>query len=157
MPDLDLNIYLTSVLFWLLLGIFFLFVEITHYGFIFFFFGIGAFIVAIVTWTGLTSSLPLQVIIFISTSILSLVLFRNTLSSIFKGRILGQLKPGQSIDDIQGEKVIVLSSIEPNKLGGKVEFHGTIWDAQSDETIETGSVVEIVNRVDLTLIVKKFR
>lgn len=152
-----MNIYLTTSLFWFLLGIFFLLVEITHYGFIFFFFGIGAFIVAIATWIGITDSLTVQLSIFISTSLLSLILFRHKLSNTFKGRISGKLKAGESLDDIRGENAVVVTTIEPNKLDGKVEFHGTIWDAQSDEVIEIGSVVEIIERINLTFKVKPIK
>ncbi|MBI5214766.1 MAG: NfeD family protein [Ignavibacteriae bacterium] len=150
-----MNTFLTSALFWFLLGIFFLLVEIYNYGFIFFFFGIGAFIVAMITWIGIIDSLTVQILMFLIISLVSLVFFRNTLSDTFKGKIFGKLKPGQSFDDIKGEKAIVLSKIEPNKLDGKVEYHGTVWYAQSDEILEKGHVVEIVERVDLTLKVKK--
>jgi len=40
------------------------------------------------------------------------------------------------------------------KLGGKVEFHGTDWEARSDEEITEGTVVEIVGKDNITLRVK---
>lgn len=150
-----MDTFFTSALFWFLLGIFFLLVEIIHYGFIFFFFGISAFIVAILTWLGITDSLTFQLLIFISTSLLSLFVLRNKLSIVFKGKISRKLEPSQSLDNVKGEKAIVVSTIIPNKLDGKVELYGTIWEAQSEEVIEKGSVVEIVERINLTLLVKK--
>ena len=87
--------------------------------------------------------------------LLSLLLFRKKLSHIFKGKVSGTLKPGQTIDDIKGERATVVSTIEPGKIDGKIEFHGTKWNATSDEVIENGSVVEILERIDLTLKVRK--
>lgn len=145
---------ITSAFFWFLLGIFFLAVEITHYGFIFFFFGIGAFLTAIISWIGITNSITVQLIFFILTSLITLFVFRRKLSSVFKGKVTGKMKPGDDIDNIAGERAIVKVRIGPNSLNGKVEFHGTLWEAQSDYVIEKDSVVEIVGRDNLTLKVK---
>ncbi len=143
--------FLNSPLFWFLLGIFFLLVEISHFGFVLFFFGIGAFITAILTWAGVINSSVLQLIIFIVSSLLCLFVFRNKLSSVFKGKISGK---DRSLEDVIGEKATVVATISPNAIDGKVEFHGTEWQAQSDITIEKGSVVEITGRDNLVLKVK---
>lgn len=143
--------FLTTPLFWFLLVIFFMLIEVTHWGFICFFFGIGAFITGITTWAGLTNSLIVQLVVFISMSLIFLFLLRKKMSSIFKGKISGK---GQSIDNIRGERVIVVSAIHPDNPGGKVEFHGTLWEAQSDVEIAKDTIVEIVDRVNLTLKVK---
>jgi inner membrane protein len=145
---------LTSPLFWILLGVFFLLVEITHFGFIFFFFGLGALVVALFSWLGIVNTLNPQLLLFLLSSLVSLYLFRNKLSHIFKGKISRKLKPDQTVDDIKGEKAVCTTRIEPGSLNGKVEYHGTIWKAQSEVIIESGSVVEIIERIDLTLKVK---
>jgi len=143
--------FFNSALFWFLLGIFFLLVEITHWGFVLFFFGLGSFLVAILTWTGLIHSPVLQLIIFIISSLLFLFVLRNKLSSVFKGKVAGK---DQSVDEIKGEKVKVAEKIDSVALTGKVEFHGTIWQAESDTVIEKGDVAEITGRDNLILKVK---
>ena len=40
------------------------------------------------------------------------------------------------------------------KLGGKVEFHGTNWEAQAEQEIAEGAVVEIVGKDNITLKVR---
>jgi membrane protein implicated in regulation of membrane protease activity len=149
-----MDFFIDLALFWFLLGIFFLLIELLHYGFIFFFFGIGALITSLITWLGITDSLSIQIIIFIASSVISLILFRRKLSKVFKGKVTGKISDEKSIDDIKGERVIVVSDIIPNSLGGKVEFHGTVWEASADVPIKKGQVVEIVDRVVLTLKVK---
>jgi membrane protein implicated in regulation of membrane protease activity len=146
-----MNEFLNSALFWFLLGIFFLLIEISHFGFVIFFFGFGAFIVAILTWGGVIHSPVIQLLIFICSSLLCLFLFRNWISSVFKGKISGK---NQSVDNIIGEKAIVVIEISPNSISGKVEYNGTMWQAQSENDIEKGAVVEIISRDNLILKVK---
>ena len=146
-----MNEFLNSALFWFLLGIFFLIIEISHFGFVIFFFGFGAFIVAILTWIGVIHSPVLQLIIFICSSLLCLFLFRNWLSSVFKGKISGK---DESVNNIIGDKAVVVGEIKSNSLSGKVEYHGTLWQAQSENNIEKGVVVEITGRDNLILKVK---
>jgi inner membrane protein len=143
--------FLNSALFWFLLGVFFLLAELLHLGFVLFFFGLGAFIVAILTWAGVIGSPVLQLIIFAGSSLLLLFLLRNRLASVFKGKIYGKDK---QVDEIIGEKAIVVIDVTPGALSGKVEYHGTMWDAQSDIFIEKGKTVEITGRDNLTLKVK---
>ena len=146
--------FLHTPLFWLFLGIFFMLIETTHFGFTFFFFGIGAFITAITAWAGLTNSLAIQMVVFILSSLFFLFLLRKKMSDVFKGKISGKLSKGDSIDSIEGERAVVVAPIHSDGLAGKVEFHGTIWEAQSDSEIEKDAIVEIVNRENLTLKVK---
>ncbi|CAN5602545.1 hypothetical protein BH10BAC5_BH10BAC5_21800 [soil metagenome] len=150
-----MDTFLTSPVFWLLIGVFFLLIETTHYAFILVFFGIGALIVALISWIGLTNSLPADLIIFLFASLLSLFLFREKMSRVFKGKISGKLRSGESVDEFIGKKAVVISDITPGKLDGKIEFYGTNWNAQSDEIIAKGSVVEIIERNNLVYKVKK--
>lgn len=76
------------------------------------------------------------------------------MSNVFKGKISGKLSKGDSIDSIKGERAVVVAPIHSDGLAGKVEFHGTIWEAQSDSEIEKDAIVEIVDRENLTLKVK---
>ncbi|RPI15394.1 MAG: hypothetical protein EHM58_14295 [Ignavibacteriae bacterium] len=147
--------FINTPLFWFLLAILLMLIEISHFGFVFFFFGIGALITALITLTGLSNSLEINTAIFLVTSLLSLILLRRKMSSIFKGKISGKTDASKSIGEVIGEKAIATAEIVPNSINGKVEFHGTIWSAQADEVIEKGKVVEIVGRNNLMLKVKK--
>lgn len=40
------------------------------------------------------------------------------------------------------------------KSGGKVEFHGSHWEAQADQEIAEGTIVEIVGKDNITFKVK---
>ena len=143
--------FLNSALFWLLLGVFFFLAELLHFGFVLFFFGLGAFIVAVLTWTGVIGSPVSQLVIFVVSSLVLLFLLRNWLAAVFKGKIYGKDK---QVDEIIGEKAVVVNDLTPGTLNGKVEYHGTMWEAQSDIFIEKGKTVEITGRDNLTLKVK---
>lgn len=132
-----------------------MFMEFLIPGFIIFFFGIGAIITAILSWVGILNSLDLQIIVFIVASILTLVLFRNKGKKYFRGNVNKSLVENSITDDIIGEKAIVREEINPSKLTGKIEVHGTLWNANAGEIIMTGETVEITGYKDLTLMVKK--
>ena len=138
-------------LIWFVVGIVFLFAELIMPGFIIFFFGIGGLITSLLTYIFNIESVIIQIIIFLVSSLLSLVLLRKYFSKLFKGKI-GSEKNLK--DEFIGKRAIVIKEIKPNSLKGKIEFNGTHWEADSDFSIEKDAVVEIIERRDLTLIVK---
>jgi len=142
-------------LFWFLLGIALMLLELVLPGFVVIFFGIGALITALLTYAGVLNDIILQLVVFVAASIFTLVIFRKRWSSSFKGNVARTLKKGESIDNIAGDKVIVKAEIIPGQMGGKVEYNGTNWDADSDEQINEGEVAVIVERINLRLKVKK--
>jgi membrane protein implicated in regulation of membrane protease activity len=144
-----------SGLVWFIAGIVMMLLEFLIPGFVIFFFGVGAILTALFTWSGAIESTSLQFIVFIVTSILSLVLLRNKGRKYFRGNVSEAEEEGMLSDDIIGEKVIVSEEINPAKLTGKVELHGTMWNAVSDNVIAAGELVEITGRKDLSLNVKK--
>jgi len=141
-------------LLWVLLGVLFFIVEMITPGFVLMFFGIGAWVAAIVAWTGLSGSLTIQIIVFLVFSLLSLLLLRNRFSGFFRGRVSGKQPPEDSITSVKGQKAIAMTDIKPDDVGCKVEFNGTMWDADADEFIAKGTKVEIVERINLILKVK---
>jgi membrane protein implicated in regulation of membrane protease activity len=58
------------------------------------------------------------------------------------------------IEDIRGKKATVTVDIVPGEISGKVEFRGTSWKADSDVEIKSGTVVEIIDKENITLKVK---
>jgi inner membrane protein len=140
---------------WFLIGIFLLIMELATPGLIVAFFGLGAIIVGIVCLvTDIT--LNMQLVIFLGASLLSIALLRKWLKGIFMGRTSGRQGPNEDLMEVIGQKVIVKEKIAKN-IGGKVELHGTNWNATSDEEIEAGAVVEITGKESLTLKVKKLK
>ena len=144
----------SAELLWFLLGLGFILLELALPGFIVLFFGIGAWLTAVGVWIGVLDSFNAQLLVFIVGSILSLVLFRKKGKRYFEGKVTGRLPEGVSVDDVAGAKAIVVAPILPNSLGGKVEFHGTIWEAESEVPVEKGAMVEILERSNLRLKVK---
>jgi membrane protein implicated in regulation of membrane protease activity len=139
---------------WFVLGLVLILSEFIVPGFVIIFFGLGAWITALCTLIGLSPTISIQLAIFLASTVLTLVLFRKKGQRYFKGRVTGKLSENQSIDDIRGERATVKVDIQPNEIGGKVEFHGTLWNAESDVAIPKGTTVEVLERSNLTLKVK---
>lgn len=138
-------------LIWFIIGILFLFAELIMPGFIIFFFGIGGLITAFLTLVFGIENVAVQILIFIASSLLSLVFLRRFFSKLFRGKV--ENKGGLS-DEFIGRKVMVVREIKPNSLKGKVELNGALWEADSEYYIKKDTVVEIIGRKDLTVIVK---
>ncbi len=143
-----------SELYWFLLGLALMLSELALPGFVIIFFGIGAWITALCIWLGAADAFNTQLIIFLASSVLSLVLFRKKGKSYFQGRVSGKLDDVAQLDDVKGERAVVIEDIVPSHLAGKVEFHGTNWNAIAEAEIQKGTPVEILERKDLTLKVK---
>ena len=144
--------FLKPEVIWFLVGVVLLIMEFAVPGLIVFFFGVGAWIVALVCY--LTDiSLNAQLLIFIASSILCLLCLRKWLKAIFIGHVKAKQDMREDLSDFVGQKAVVISKITPSQ-GGKVEFHGTNWEAESDEEIAAGVVVKITGKENLTLKVK---
>ncbi len=125
---------------WFLLGIAFAFLELFLPGFIVLFLSMGCFVTAGALLV-LDLSLTQQLLVFMATSIGSLLLFRRWLVRVFRGA--SSHDSHQEYDDFPlGARVKVLETITPER-GGRIQYRGTSWDAVADETIEAGSFVEI--------------
>lgn len=148
----ELKEFLKPEIIWFLVGIALLMLEFVLPGLIICFFGIGACVVAIACLL-FDISFNSQLIVFVISSVVLLLSLRKWFKSIFMGHITGKQNISEQFSEFVGERAVVKSSISP-KLGGKVEFHGTDWQAQADEEIPEGSVVEIIGKENITLKVK---
>ncbi len=144
--------FLKPELIWFLVGLVLLIVEFVMPGLIIAFFGVGAWIVAIIC---LCIDIPLnaQLLIFIVTSVLSLLLLRKWLKGIFMGHVVSKQDIKENLEEFIGQRAVVKERIVPNGRG-KVEFHGTDWTAEADEEIAEGTAVEIIGKDNITLKVK---
>jgi len=138
-------------LIWFLVGLVLMLMEFVVPGFIIFFFGVGAWVVALICLLA-NISLNVQLVIFLVSSVLLLVFLRRWMRTTF----VGYKKYGQPSDDdmseFTGKKAVVTRQIDP-VTGGKIEFHGTSWSAETDgdKPITEGAVVEITGKRGLTL------
>ena len=151
---MDIAKELTNPIFlWFLVGLGMFLLELVSPGFFILFFGVGAWIVALICYFA-PISLNVQLFLFIVASVLSLALLRKWLQGLLKGFVKAEQDPNKEMDDFIGQKAVVKERIEP-KRSGKVELHGTQWEAESEETIEKGESVKVVGKISLVLQVKK--
>jgi len=138
---------------WFVVGLVLMLSEFVMPGLIIAFFGIGAWVVAILCIIIPGITLNLQMFIFIIASVVLLLALRKQLTKVFKGLEKQKNINAEDVDDFIGHRTTVIKSIAKNKRG-KVEFHGTAWDAEADEDIGEGQTVEIISKDSIVLKVK---
>ncbi len=140
-------------LIWFVIGLALFLMELAMPGLVLMFFGMGAWLVAILCLI-FNIQLDVQLIIFIVSSVLFLGSLRKYVNKLFSGRKKTETSSGENIEDYIGERAVVVETISPPQYG-KVEFHGTHWTAQADIEIPVGATIEIIGKKNLTLKVKK--
>lgn len=137
-------------LFWFILGLGLFLFELMLPGFIIFFFGLGAWITALVCLF-VSPGVNLQIIIFALTSVISLVGLRRLIQRKFfysKGNLSEEVE-----DEFTGKEAVSRSDFGHEKTG-KVEFKGTSWTAESTSDIKEGQRVIIIEKVNFKLLVE---
>lgn len=141
------SLYNAAVI-WFILGFILFLLEFAVPGLILFFFAVGAWIVALLTFL-FEPSINVQLLAFLASSIVTILLFRKSLKNIMWSR-----KNATEIEDeFIGKTGIAETFIAPGH-NGKVDFKGTTWDAKSDEIIEKGENVTVIGNESILLIVK---
>lgn len=142
----------SAPLFWLIIGVILLFLELTLPGFVLFFFGLGALITSLGAYL-FELNLSWQLALFIFASLISLFSLRNVI----------QKKIMQSSADIgdedlvlisPGERGVVVSEIQP-PAEGRIKYSGSSWRATADEKIDEGEIISIVSQKGLVVHVEK--
>jgi inner membrane protein len=144
---------LTPELIWCIVGIIMLMVEFVVPGFVIFFFGIGALFVALLCFLTTSLSINAQLIIFLVSSILFLIVLRRWFKAIFRGFFGSKNKMPINKKYNVGETATVTEKITPYEKG-KIEFHGSMWSAESNREIAKGTTVVITEQNNLTFKVK---
>jgi membrane protein implicated in regulation of membrane protease activity len=134
---------------WFLAGLIMLILELLMPGLIIFFFGIGALVVAAICFFA-NISLNMQMSIFLAVSILLLLSLRQWIKKAF----VGHLHSNGLLSEFTGEKAVVTKQIDP-VAGGRVDLHGISWNAQAEELIPEGTIVEVIGKNNITLTVRK--
>jgi membrane protein implicated in regulation of membrane protease activity len=132
------EILLSPVIVWAIIGVVLIIIELMSVTFVFAFFGVGALIVSLTTWVGLTPGLSSQFAVFSVSSLLLMFALRKTAKKLFFGS-------HDAPPDYKGQKVRVVKSI-PVGGEGAISYRGSEWIAfsESHDTISEGSSVEIV-------------
>jgi len=144
--------WLKPELIWFVIGLILIILEFLIPGLITIFFGIGAWIVSVICLF-LDISLNLQLSIFLISSVLLLVSLRKWFKTLFTRKPGTGRAEDEVADEFIGRKAVVTEKITPNRKG-RVEFRGSYWTAESYETIPEGASVEILDKDNITLIVK---
>ncbi|MCX6150952.1 MAG: NfeD family protein [Ignavibacteriales bacterium] len=137
---------------WFIIGLVLFLLELAVPGLVLMFFGMGAWLTALL-FLVFGFSIDVQLMVFILSSVLFLVTLRKYVNKLFSGKKQTEINKGENQEDYIGETVIVVETISPPKKG-KVELHGTYWNADADNEIKAGSTVEIISKESLTLKVK---
>ena len=137
-------------LIWFFAGLILFLAELVLPGFVIFFFGVGAWVTALICLIA-HPGINLQFIIFGITSLLSLAALRRMIQKkFFYPR--EHLSEGVE-DEFTGKEAKALSAFGPGSQG-KVEFKGTTWKAESLSQITVGQIVIIKEKLSFKLIVE---
>ncbi|MCI5220035.1 MAG: NfeD family protein [Candidatus Electrothrix sp. LOE2] len=140
----------SPVLIWFLLGILFFVTELILPGFILFFLGVGAWCTASVL--ALTElSLTVQLIIFLISSLLTLISLRSWLRSVFLGDSSRE-DDSVNVDTAPSTGIVTEAIVPPGQ--GRVKYGGSFWQARADEPIPVDTVVQILERKNLIVQVR---
>ena len=140
-----------ETIFWLILFVVLLVIEIFTMGLTTVWFAGGALVAFVLAFAGL--GLPVQIIVFLLVSILLLVLTRPIAIKFFN-----QERQKTNADSLIGQRAVVLETIDTLHGTGRVEVNGMEWSAKVEDAtavIEAGTVVSIEGIQGVKLIVKK--
>lgn len=135
---------------WFIIGLALFLLELVLPGFVIFFFGVGAWITALLCLVA-NPGINLQAIVFGVTSILSLMLLRKMIQRRFfysKDELSKEVE-----DEFTGKEAVATMDFGP-ELTGKIEFKGTTWKAESTEPLQEGQTVIIKSKENFKLFVE---
>lgn len=135
---------------WFIIGLVLFLLELLLPGFVIFFFGVGAWITALLCLIAHPGT-NLQIIVFAITSVLSLIALRKIIQKKF---FYSKVDRSSAVEDEFTGKEAVAAVAFGSEKKGKVEFKGTTWDAESQSDIKKGQTVIIIEKESFKLIVK---
>lgn len=140
-----------ETIFWLILFVILLVIEIFTMGLTTIWFAGGALVASVLAY--IETGLHVQIIVFLLVSIALLVLTRPIAMKYFN-----QERQKTNAESLIGQKAVVLETIDTLHGTGRAEVNGMEWSAKTDnpeETLEAGEVVVIEGIQGVKLIVKK--
>ena len=127
-------------LLWFFVGILFLGIDFALPHLVLLFFGIGALAAACISYLGF--DLSIELLGFTVFSVLSLILFRRKLSSVFGGGAVK--KVGSDVAHPLLGHVGVVSRDIGQGVSGEVAIDGSFWRAEADCSVRTGTRVTVL-------------
>ena len=140
-----------ETVFWLILFVILLIIEILTMGLTTIWFAGGALVAFILAFVGF--DLPIQIIAFLLVSIVLVVLTRPIALKFFN-----QERQKTNAESLIVQKAVVLEKIDTIHGVGRVEVNGMEWSAKTEENeamIEAGEIVIIEGIQGVKLIVRK--
>lgn len=144
------SIFSKPELFWFFIGLVLFLFELFTPGFFIFFFGLGAWVTALLCLIG-DPGINTQILVFAISSVLSLMGLRRIIrKKLFysKGNASDEIE-----DEFTGKDAIAKTDFGNDKTG-KVEFKGTDWNSRSTSKIKEGQTVVIIEKNNFTLTVE---
>jgi inner membrane protein len=148
--DTSISIFSRPEVVWFIIGLALFLLELLIPGFVILFFGVGAWITAILCLF-IHTGINVQIIVFAITSVISLLLFRRMIQKKFFYSKEDHSKAVE--DEFTGKEAKAVADFDTDKTG-KVEFKGTTWKAESESEIKGGQIVIIIKKVSFKLIVE---
>ena len=142
---------MSVVTIWLLCGVIGLALELILPGLIVLFFGCGALLTGIAAWIFPSLQIEGQLIVFVVSSVVLLLVFRKML----RNRFFNNSKESgdELADEYIGKTAVALTDFADGR--GEVEFKGSKWEALSSDEIHKGENVVISSRESIKLTVEK--
>lgn len=144
------SIFSKPELFWFFIGLVLFLFELFTPGFFIFFFGLGAWVTALLCLIG-DPGINTQIMVFAIASVLSLVGLRRIIR---KKLFYSKENASEEIEDeFTGKDAVAKTDFGHDKRG-KVEFKGTNWNSISTSEIREGQTVVIIEKNNFTLTVE---
>ncbi len=146
------SIFSKPEIIWFMVGLVLFLLELVLPGFVIFFFGIGAWVTALICLlTGTGFNVNWQIVVFLVVSVATLLSFRKIIQKKF---FYNKDEKSDSIEDeFTGREAVAIADFGTDRKG-KVEFKGTQWKAESESDIKAGQTVIIIEKENFKLIVQ---
>ncbi len=138
---------MSSGLLWFFIGLVLILLEFAIPGLVVIFFGVGAWAVALLLAV-FPIGVEVQLFVFLIVSVLSLVTLRRYV------RRRDDTDEDEEEDMLIGRIAEVSTAIRPDKAG-TVFIKGTLWRAESAQSLAEGEKVEIIEKEGLVVTVKR--
>lgn len=146
---------MSTAMWWMVIGIVLIVVELMITSVIAVFFGIAAIVTALLLQFGVIESLAMQYTVFAVVSIAALFFARGRLANWFKGHSKGGNVEKPSFQNDIGERVTVVDDFQ--RGAGKVILNGVRWNALSTEDLMAGETVWVIANEGIQLTVARDR
>lgn len=134
---------------WFLIGLVLILLELVVPGLVLIFFGAGAWVTALACW-GFDMNINTQLLIFLISSTLSLLLLRNMI----RKKYMDKKNPdGELEDEYIGKTAVAITSFNAGDVG-KVLFKGSSWEAIANQAVTEGQRLKITGYQSIKLFVE---